>query len=108
MADSAIYDLEGVDLIWGLPIDVFHIGFEGVTKLMLIRLFVVRDTKESREVLAEVNLLYTSMKVFSAIPRTTRPINQVLSLKGNELKVLTMSLFPVLGTSIIRFQLPIW
>ena len=108
IADSALYDLEGVDFIWGVAIDVFHICFEGISKLMLIRLFLVRNTKESREVLGEVNFLYVNMKVFSETASTARPINQVLSLKGNELKVLTMSLFPVLGTSVIRHELPMW
>ncbi len=108
IADSAIYDLPDVHFIWGLPIDVFHNGWEGLTKLKLVRMFVNRNTKESRQVLAEVNVLYQGMKVFSEIARTTRPITQVLSLKGNELKVLTLTVFPVLATIVIRHQMHPW
>ncbi len=58
--------------------------------------------------LAEVNVLYQAMKVFSESARTSRSITQVLSLKGNELKVLTLSVFPVLGTIVIRHNMKPW
>ncbi len=106
--DSALYDFPDVDYIWGLPIDVFHNGWEGLTKLKLVRMFINRSTKESRQVLAEVNVLYQAMIVFSESARTARPITQVLSLKGNELKVLTLTVFPVLATSIIRHTIKPW
>ena len=108
VCDSPIYDLRSVDYVWGLPLDVFHNGFEGVAKLKMIRMFLTRKTKESREVLAELNLHYDAMTVFSETARTTRQVNQVLSLKGNELKVLSFSAFPVLGTCIIRHDIPEW
>ncbi len=108
VCDSPIYDLRGVDYVWGLPLDVFHNGFEGVAKLKMIRMLLTKKTKEAREVLAELNLHYEAMTVFSETARTTRAVTQVLSLKGNELKVLSFSVFPVLATSIIRHDIPVW
>ncbi len=108
VCDSPIYDLRGVDYVWDLPLDVFHNGFEGVAKLKMIRMFLTRCTKESREVLAELNLHYEAMTVFSETARATRQVTQVLSLKGNELKVLSFSVFPVLACSIIRHNIPEW
>ena len=55
IGDSALYDLEGFDVVWHVGIDVFHLCYVGVTKLLLKRMFVARSTVESRQLLQEIN-----------------------------------------------------
>ncbi len=105
--DSAIYDLPHVDYIWGLPLDVFHLCYEGITKLMLVRIFVKRKTKQAKRYLKSLNHYYTSMRVFSETPRRTRAIS-VKNLKGNELGVITLSVLPVLALNVIDDKKAHW
>ena len=107
VADSGVYDLPDVHYVWGLPLDVFHLCFEGITKLMLVRMFVKRTTKESKMVLSQLSHYYENSKVFSEMASTTRPI-RVKQFKGNELRVLTMSAFPILCLFIIEKKTNHW
>ena len=107
MADSALYDITNFDFIWGMAIDVFHICFEGISKLMLVRLFVLRTSKESRELLAEISFMYVGTRVFTETARKARRI-QVKMLKGNELAVLTLSVFPAIVFCIIEGNTNYW
>ncbi len=107
VADSALYDITNFDFIWGLAIDVFHICFEGISKLMLVRLFVLRTSKEFRELLMEISFMYEGTRVFSETARKTRRI-QVKMMKGNELAVLTLSIFPAIVFCIIEGNTNYW
>ncbi len=99
--------MQHVDYIWGLPLDVFHLSFEGITKLMLSRMFCKRETKQSKRYLAQLNHYYMKMRVFSETARRSRKIN-VKNLKGNELGLITMSVLPVLALYVIEDKKPHW
>ena len=102
VADSALYDLvPPFDTIWMLPIDVFHIAFEGITKTMLNRMFVLRCTRESRAVLMQINYLYKKMRVFSETARSSRTIRPA-QLKGSELAVVTFTVFITLALQVLN------
>ncbi len=90
VCDTPLYDWPGLDVIWDLPADVFHLIAEGITKEMLRRMFTSRQNKYSRDILAAMSSSYEAMKVFSETARRTRPI-QPGNLKGNELTVITLS-----------------
>ncbi len=90
VCDTPLYDWPGLDVIWDLPADVFHLIAEGITKEMLRRMFNSRQNKYSRDILAAMSSSYEAMKVFSETARRTRPI-QPGNLKGNELTVITLS-----------------
>ncbi len=107
VADSGVYDMPHVDYIWGLPLDIFHLGYEGITKTMLKRMFVKRDTVQSRKYLARLNHYYTKMRVFSETARKAKVI-KVANLKGNELGLITMSVLPVLALQVIDDKKPHW
>ncbi len=105
--DSALYDLEGFDIVWDVAIDVFHLCYEGITKLQLRRMFVVRSTVESRDLLEELNVHYREMRVFSETARTTRTV-QVMAFKGNELAVFTLSVMPFLALKLMTRDAAPW
>ncbi len=108
IADSALYDFPDLDFIWGLPLDVFHLAFEGITKLMLVRMFVTKTNKEARELLEILSYYYQKMKVFSETARKTRKLS-VKQLKGNELAVITFSVFPLLALNLLKDKKePVW
>ncbi len=107
LEDSAVYDMPHVDYIWGLPLDIFHLGYEGITKKMLERMFTKRDTVQSRKYLARLNHYYTKMFVFSETARKARKI-KVANLKGNELGLITLSVLPVLALQVIDDKKPHW
>ncbi len=107
ITDSALYDITGFDFIWGVAIDIFHLCFEGISKVMLIRLFVLRKTKDSRQLLADVSLLYEGIRVFTETARKSRKV-QVKMLKGNELSVLTLSIFPAIVYNVIEGDTNYW
>ncbi len=93
--------------MWGAAIDCFHNCFEGVSKLMLIRIFINHNTKETRELLAEITFIYLRTRVFSETARKPRKI-QVKMLKGNELAVLTLTVFPVIAYYVIDGDTNYW
>ncbi len=97
MEDSALYDLEGFDVVWQVAVSVLYLCYEGVTKLMLKRLFIDRNTVESRQLLQDLNIHYKGMRFFTETARATRTIQVLLAFKGNELAVLTPSFMPFLA-----------
>ncbi len=107
VADSALYDLPLFDTIWMLPIDIFHIGYEGITKTMLYRMFGASSTRESRAILSQLNFLYKRMRVFSEAARKTRTIRP-LQLKGSELALITFSALITLALEIIDARTGHW
>ncbi len=107
MEDSALYDLEGSDVVWHVAVDVFHLCYEGVTKLMIKRMFIARNTVESRQLLQDLNIHYKGMRVFTEIARATRTI-QVLAFKGNKLGVLTLSVMPFLAIKLMTRDTAPW
>ena len=84
-----------------MAIDIFHLGWEGISKLKLVRLFVACKNAEARGLLAQFSFFYEKMMVFSETSRATRRI-VVKQLKGNELAVLTLSAFPLLCMVLMR------
>ncbi len=107
MEDSALYDLSCFDVIWQVAIDVFHLCYKGITKLQLRRMFITRNTVESRQLLEELNIHYQAMRVFSETPRTTRKI-RVAAFKGNELAVFTLSVMPFLALKLMTRNTAPW
>ena len=104
MEDSALYDLEGFDVVWQVAVDVFHLCYEGVTKLMLKRMFIARYTVDT---LQDLNIHYKRMRVFTETARATKTI-QVLAFKGNELAVLTLSVMPFLALKLMTWDIAPW
>ena len=97
---SPLLDLEsGLDIVWGLPLDEFHLVKEGLTKLMLSRMLWTTQHRESRDLHNKMNLAYRNMAVLSEMPRRTRSIQQ--HMKGSELGVIAMSLFPHVAADLI-------
>jgi hypothetical protein len=74
---------------------------------MLVRLFQKRRTKHSLEFLSSFTKAYLHMKVFTETPRRPRKI-QILLMTGNELGVLTLSVFPSLFTDCIKSTASHW
>ncbi len=107
VADSALYDLPAFDTIWMLPIDIFHIGYEGITKTMLYRMFIASSTRESRAILMQLNFLYKRMRVFSEAARRARTIRP-LQLKGSELALITFSAMITLALEVIDAKTGHW
>ncbi len=102
-----MYDITSFDFVWGCAIDIFHLAYEGITKLMLMRTFVLRSTKEAREMLAEISFMYMGTRVFTETARKGRKL-QVKMLKGNELGVLILSIFPVIAYRVIEGNTNYW
>ncbi len=101
IADSALYEFPDLDYIWGLAVDAFHLLFEGIAKQMMVRLFVTKTNREARQLLEELSFHYQKMAVFSETARKTRKIS-VKQLKGNELFVMTFSVFPYLCLQLLK------
>ncbi len=101
IADSALYDFPHLHFIWGLALDAFHLLFEGIAKRMLLRLFVARTDRETRQLLEELSYHYQKMAVFTETARKTRKIS-IKQLKGNELAVMTFSVFPYLSLQLMK------
>jgi hypothetical protein len=78
-----------------VPPEEFHLLKEGLTKQMLTRLFVSRKGRRSREIMDMFSGAYQRMTVFTETARRPRKI-QVLQMKGSELGVIAMAVFPSL------------
>ncbi len=75
---------------------------------MLVRMFVTKTNKEARELLEILSYYYQKMKVFSETARKTRKLS-VKQLKGNELAVITFSVFPLLALNLLKDKKePVW
>ena len=99
---SPLFDLQTpFDIVWGIPVDQFHLIFEGIVKEMLRRMFVARTTKVSRRFHRALSDMYRATRVFSETPRASRPL-QLSSLKGNEYGVLTLSVMIPFAVKILK------
>ncbi len=99
---SPLFDLiSPFSIVWGLPVDQFHLIFEGIVKEMLKRMFTNSTSKESRAFHRAFSDLYEGTKVFSETAHSTRPL-LLSSLKGNEYEVLTLSVLIPFAVQILR------
>ncbi len=99
---SPLFDLLGpFSIVWGLPVDQFHLIYEGIVKEMLKRMFVNSTNKESRRFHRALSELYEGTRVFSETPRATRPL-LLSTLKGNEYEVITLSVLIPFAVKILR------
>ncbi len=88
---SPLFDLLGpFSIVWGLPVDQFHLIFEGIVKEMLKRMFGNVSNKDSRAFHRSLSEMYEGTRVFSETPRATRPL-LLSTLKGHEYGLITLS-----------------
>ncbi len=92
MTDTPLYDLPGLDVVWDLCPECFHLLAEGISKDMIKRMFIKRKGKYAIYLLALLSTVYQNMTVFSESPRRTQKI-QPAQLKGSELTLITLSVF---------------
>ena len=76
--------------MWGVPVDQFHLIFEGIVKEMMKRMFTNSGNKESRSFHRALSELYEGTRVFSETPRATGPL-LLSTLKGHEYGFITLS-----------------
>ena len=107
IADSALHDLPGFDVVWDCPIEEFHNCKEGMSKQIHHRALVKKKTRYSARILAQYSALYEEMAVFSESPRRTRHI-ALGQFKGNEFGLLTLSALPTLCYELIRSKKAEW
>ncbi len=107
IADSAFYDMPDFDPVWDCGNEEFHNVKEGMTKQMMTRTFVKRNTVYTRKILAELSYLYETMAVFSETARRTRPV-AIGQFKGHEFGTLGLTAIPVLCLYIIRSKKEEW
>lgn len=82
-------------MIWQAPPEVFHLLWEGLSKQIMQRLFTMTSKKANKTLLTALEDQYCDMKVLTEMPRCSRSL-RINLLRGNELKVITMSVFPAL------------
>lgn len=105
---SPLLDIDGpFSLIDHMPPEPFHLVHEGLTKLMLKRLFEDSSTVESREILARWENGILDMYVFQETPRCTRRISTG-QMKGSEYATIALSAFPALIPILRRRQKQHW
>ncbi len=106
---SPLFDLlHEIDIVWDLPPDIFHLLWEGITRDKLKRMFINRVNKISKGLLNDLSQAYRATRVFSETPRRPHAIH-VKSLKGSELALITMSVFPLLVERLMRsFDGGVW
>lgn len=85
----------GFNIVLDVPVDAFHLLYEGVTKAILVRCFIKCQNFYSRTKFSELTLVYENTSVFSETARRPAPI-LVKQLKGNQLQTLTLAVFPCL------------
>ena len=80
--DTPLIDLNGFDIIWSVPIEEFHLIKEGISKLMLERMFT--GTAESVvRTFKKLSAMYSGMAVFSETSRRPREI-KLKQFKGKQ------------------------
>lgn len=96
-----------IDIVWDLPADEFHLCKEGLTKQILKRCFVDRQTVHSRRIHRELSDTYTATKVLSETSRRPRKLH-ILQMKGSEFGVLQFASFPALVGDILDGYSEFW
>ena len=91
---SPLLDLDGFDIVDDLPLDMFHLLFEGWTRNVLTRL--LGTSVEAKKIFKAFNKEYMRMKTFKHTPRRTRSLQYVPDFKGSELGTLLFASFPAL------------
>ena len=79
--DTPLFDLNDFDVIWDVPIEEFHLCKEGITKLMMDRMFNSAAEATVR-LLGQFSRMYCRLQVFSETSRRTREI-KLKQLKGS-------------------------
>ena len=103
-AYSPLNDVEApFSIIWSLPLDPFHLIHEGLTKLMVSRLFEQCTAQENQNVLKAWNNAYSKVQVCSEMARRARNVDTG-QMKGSELKTVLYVGFPML---LKLMQLPV-
>lgn len=93
--------------MWDLPADPFHLLFEGITKQMLSRMFVQTKANEAKQYQQQLSDAFETTKIFSESARRTHAI-LISNLKGNELGIMTLAIFPHLAANILRTAKDVW
>ena len=78
-------------VVWSVPVEQFHLLYEGLAKMFIVRLFIDSAPSESRDIFAEWNQMTA---VFSETPRRARKITG--QMKGAEYAVMSFTAFPTL------------
>ncbi len=100
VSDTPLYDLPGLDVIWDLCPECFHLLAEGISKDKIKRMFIKRKGKYAVYLLALMSAAYQNMTVFSETARKTQKILPA-QLKGSELTVITLSVFLCLAAELM-------
>lgn len=69
------------DLVKDIPLDEFHLVREGMTKLMLLRMFD-NQQRQAQQVSEVFDGALADMKVLTEMPRRTRGLSYVKEFKG--------------------------
>ena len=108
IAYTVLYELlEPFSIVWSLPPDEFHLVKEGLTKLIVKRLFEDSSTRTSKAIFTRWNMAYELCRVFTESARRTRKI-ATGSMKGSEFGVLVYSAFPVLVEILEDYEAGHW
>lgn len=93
--------------IFSVPPEEFHLIKEGLTKLIIRRLFESTSAAASQELLGRWSDIYESAQVFSETPRRTKAI-QTSMMKGSELGYVAYAGFPVLVDLLEDYEGEVW
>ncbi len=100
-ARSPLFDLRGFDFTQDMPAEPFHLFWEGITRQILVRLFINRKTRETKALLRKCNAAFSQMCVFQESPRKARAIS-VMQMTGSELQTVALSAFPYMANKLMR------
>ncbi len=96
------------DVMVGVPIDMFHCAFLGLSKKIVMEVLgvspIYRPRPEHRLVRENVDRRYPMVRVPSEVQRRPRKIDEH-SFKASEWKMLTLVGFPILCTSLVAVGL---
>ncbi len=96
------------DVMTGVPIDIFHCTYLGLSKKIVMELFgissVFRPRPENRLVRQNVDQRYPTVRVPSEVQRRPRKVDES-SFKASEWKMLTLVAFPILSTALVAVGL---
>ena len=80
---------------------------EGISKLLVKRLFEDSKAKTAKKIMAEWSEIYENTRVFSETARRTRKINTG-QMKGREFVVILFAAFPSLVVILERYKTGLW